>query len=167
VLKRLSCTAKAERWSGYMLRILVALAVALEAAGSALQATEMLERALRLGEPGGYMRTFLDEGVPIQRLLSQLVMRNRASAYAHRLLAALRDNAQAGLHTGIALADPLSERELTVLRLLANGLSSLAVANELVVAVSTVRTHIKHIYVKLDAHTRSEAIERARLLGLI
>jgi LuxR family maltose regulon positive regulatory protein len=83
------------------------------------------------------------------------------------LLAAFREGGHAAPRAGVALADPLSERELTVLHLLANGLSSSEVAKELIVAVSTVRTHIKHVYAKLDAHTRSEAVERAQMLGLI
>ena len=167
VLKRWSCTTSAEHWNSDMLKLLVAQAAALEAAGSVVQATAILERALRLAEPGGYVRTFLDEGVRMQRLLSHLVSRGTASAYVHMLLVAFREGGHAAPRAGVALADPLSERELTVLHLLANGLSSSEVAKELIVAVSTVRTHIKHIYAKLDAHTRSEAVERAQMLGLI
>jgi len=167
VLKRLPRTTSAEHWNSDMLKLLVDQAAALEATDSVVQATAILERALRLAEPGGYIRTFLDAGVRIQRLLAHLVSRGTASAYVHMLLAAFREGGHAVPRAGVALADPLSERELTVLHLLANGLSSSEVAKELIVAVSTVRTHIKHVYAKLDAHTRSEAVERAQMLGLI
>lgn len=166
-LRRLSCTTEVERWNSDMIKILVAWVAALDASGARDQATAVLERALRLAEPGGYIRTFLDEGACIQRVLSYIVSRGTASAYIHRLLAAFRAEGHDVPPPGTALADPLSERELMVLHLLADGLSSSQIARELIVAVSTVRTHIKHIYAKLDAHTRGEAVERARTLRLI
>jgi LuxR family maltose regulon positive regulatory protein len=167
LLSRSSGTTRAERWNSDMIKILVAWGAALEAAGSIAQATTILERALRLAEPGGYIRTFLDEGVRIQRVLSYLVSRGTTSAYVYKLLSAFREDDRDVAQSGVSLADPLSERELTVLHLLADGLSSPQIAKELIVAVSTVRTHIKHIYAKLDAHTSSEAVERARTLRLI
>ena len=164
VLDRLLSMAGVECWNGDMIKILVARAAALEASGATVQALPILTRALQLAEPSGYIRVFLNEGESVQRLFALLRSQGTVSAYIYRLLAAFSagDSSPA-----VTLADPLSERETMVLVLLASGLSSSQIAQELIVALSTVRTHIKHIYTKLDVHTRHEAIARARTLRLI
>ncbi|NIV35261.1 MAG: HTH domain-containing protein, partial [Anaerolineae bacterium] len=124
-------------------------------------------RALTLAEPGGYVRIFVDEGGPMQELLRQAAAQGVAPSYTGRLLAAMRAEEQRGVAAGdpdgkpsSLLLQPLSERELEVLRLLATTRSAPEIAEQLVISVNTVRSHIKSIYSKLDVHRRMEAIQR-------
>ncbi len=135
------------------------------------QAMIMLERALSLAEPEGFVRTFVDEGAPMVELLRKAAARGIMPDYVGRLLAALGPGARgtAG-HLGIAssqLIEHLSARELEVLRLIAAGLSNQEIARHLVVGIGTIKTHINNIYRKLDVHSRTQAIARARELSLI
>ncbi|MCU0521823.1 MAG: LuxR C-terminal-related transcriptional regulator [Anaerolineae bacterium] len=147
-------------------------ALAFQAACCDGPAGAALAEALALAEPGGYVRIFLDEGEPMARLLRCVERHEPACAYAARLLAAYGEPVfpvepcvvgAAALPGG----EPLSERELDVLRLLARGLSDTEIAEALVVAVSTVRSHCKSIYGKLDVHRRWDAVDQAQQLGLI
>jgi LuxR family maltose regulon positive regulatory protein len=155
------------------IEIQILRALALQAEGQGAQAIDALGEALSLAEPGGYLRIFLDEGQPMARLLRQAASRDIASAYVARLLAAFGGPGSAEVEAGPSyphtqpLIEPLSGRELEVLRLLATGLSNPEIANELVIAVSTVRSHCKSIYGKLDVHRRWDAVQRAQELGLI
>lgn len=121
-----------------------------------------LEKALALGEPEGFQRQFLDHGELLVTLLS--VRRGHAaqSAYTAQLLSAFNRRAATP-----ATHERLSARELEVLKLMASGLSTQRIAEQLVVAPSTVQTHLKHLYNKLDAHSRTQALARARELGLV
>ncbi|HSR31646.1 MAG TPA: LuxR C-terminal-related transcriptional regulator [Anaerolineae bacterium] len=136
------------------------------ASGHKEQALATVETALRLAVPEGYRRAFLDEGPAIVDLLPRL--RHIAPDFVDHVLG---DASAAGLEPVIpraqALVEPLSERELQVLRLLAAGLTSTEVARELYIAVGTARTHIKNIYGKLGVHSRVEAVTRAQELGLV
>jgi LuxR family maltose regulon positive regulatory protein len=147
-----------------------------------------LERALSLAEPGGYVRTFIEEGAPMAKLLRQSAARGAHPAYARDLLEAF-ETADLGTVTAEGreglksqaigphlvapipdaqpLIEPLTERELDVLRLLNTRLSIAEIAEELIVAVSTVRSHTKSIYGKLDVHSRMEAVRRAEEIGLL
>lgn len=159
---------ESESWIGHTIKALIIQVVVLAASGAPEQALSNLERALKLAEPGRYIRTFLDAGSSIRHLLTKTIERGIANIdYVTLLLNAFKLPQSGVALAGPALADPLSERELAVLRLMAAGLSSSEVARHLIVGVSTVRTHIKHIYQKLDVHSSSEAIERARILKLI
>jgi LuxR family maltose regulon positive regulatory protein len=111
------------------------------------------------------VRLFADEGQAMMKLLRQVTARGVAPGYARKLLAAFATPARET--PSQALIDPLSERELEVLRLLATSLSSADIAQELTVAVSTVRSHTKSIYSKLNVHRRLDAVERAKELQLI
>jgi LuxR family maltose regulon positive regulatory protein len=148
-------------------------ALALQAEGQDEQAMAALEEALNLAEPGGFVRTFLDEGPSMARLLRQAASRGIAPAYALKLLAAFDGSEMMEPQTGPQrsrpqpLIEPLSERELEVLRLLANGLSNPEIAEHLYIAVSTVRSHCKSIYAKLNVHKRWDAVQRAQELDLI
>jgi LuxR family maltose regulon positive regulatory protein len=155
------------------IEIQILTALARQAEDQTAQAIDALAEALSLAEPGGYVRTFLDEGEPMARLLRQAASQGVAPAYVAKLLAAFGSR---GPTTQEAepqpphiqpLVEPLSERELEVLRLLASGLSNPEIAGELVVAVSTVRSHCKSIYGKLEVHKRWDAVKRGRELGLI
>ena len=148
-------------------------ALAFQAQNDIEQAMTALERALSLAEPGGYVRTFVDEGEQMARLLRRAVTRGIAVEYASQLLAAFGvwERGRTGVppppHSPPTLTEPLSERELEVLRLLTTTLSTPEIAQELVVSVHTVRSHVKSIYSKLDVHRRAEAVQRAKELGLL
>jgi LuxR family maltose regulon positive regulatory protein len=120
-----------------------------------------------LAEPEGYIRIFVDEGEPMLALLHQAASRGVAPDYLEKLLAVFGTTAQVSSPPAAALLEPLSEREREILRLIAAGLSTKEIANELVIVVGTVRNHIKHIYSKLDAHSRLQVVERARTLNLL
>jgi LuxR family maltose regulon positive regulatory protein len=150
-------------------------ALALQAQGDTAQALIALERALSLSEPAGFVRIFVDEGQPMARLLHEVAARGVAPEHVARLLAAFPElespigRADYGRQVAkqSEMAEPLSERELEVLRLLAAGLSNPEIAHALYVAVSTVRSHTKSIYSKLNTHGRWEAVQRAKELGLL
>ncbi len=145
-------------------------ALAYQATGQDTPALTALADALSLAEPGGYVRIFVDEGQAMARLLRLAAAHDVAPAYATKLLAACGEpqptTAEAPRRTQ-PLPEPLSEREVAVLRLLATGMSNPEIADELVIAASTVRSHCKSIYGKLDVHKRWDAVQRARELGLI
>ena len=122
-----------------------------------------LESAVRLAEPEGYARVFLAEGAPLTTLLAALVRRSPSWGYP-RLLAF--DRPPVG-SVGQTLADPLSERELDVLRLLASDLDGPAISRQLYISLNTVRTHSKSIYAKLGVNSRRAAVTRAGELGLL
>jgi ATP/maltotriose-dependent transcriptional regulator MalT len=178
LLERLLALAEAGGWIGDVIEILVLQALAQQMQGASTQALTTLGRALALAEPEGYVRIFVDEGAPMAALLVQNAERRVQSdplfMYIEHLLRAFPEpqrQAQVVLRSRLegsnALIEPLSEREREVLRLLAAGLESPEIARELIIGVSTARTHIKNIYGKLDVHGRVQAIERARALGLV
>ncbi len=161
--------------TGSVIRMLIQKALAFQARGDNLRATKPLERALSLAEPGGYVRVFLDEGEPMRRLLRRTAA---PGDYAQRLLAAfpapdaaaLRAEApSAGQARGAQgiLVEPLSDREMEVLRLVAAGRSNRDIADELCLAMGTVKKHVYNIYGKLGSRRRTEAVIRARELGLL
>ena len=165
--------------TGNLIGVLVLKAIALQALGDEAGALGALQRALLHGEPEGYVRTFIDEGAPMGRLLRKAQASGIYPAYAARLLVALENEPAMGMtppeevdippavEGPQPLAEPLTDRELDVLRLLPTSLAAAEIAGELVVAPSTVRTHIKSIYSKLEVHRRMEAVARARELGLL
>jgi LuxR family maltose regulon positive regulatory protein len=150
-----------------LIGIEVLRALALQACGEAEAALDAIERALSLGEPGGYRRVFLDQGAPVGRLLRRAAARGSHLEYTRTLLAALDAESGTPVPGGGPLIEPLSARELEVLRLLAAGLSNKAIGETLVIAVGTVRKHLKNVYAKLDVHSRTQAVVRARELGLL
>jgi LuxR family maltose regulon positive regulatory protein len=161
-----------------LLEILLLRARGLAAIGDETRARETLEQALLLAQPEKYMRTFIDEGDVIGGLLLKIKANGISQAYLNELISAQElgsssfvSRAQQRLDdTGVyelLLVEPLSERELQVLRLMDSELSSPEIADELIIAVSTVRSHIKNIYSKLGVHSRYEAVEKARQMNLI
>jgi LuxR family maltose regulon positive regulatory protein len=139
------------------------------------QALDALSEAVRLGEPEGYIRSFVDEGAPMESLLYRLRRRNRKhgpTPYLDTLLAAFQQETKTHAHTeehtqAYQLPEPLSEREREVLQLLVQGVSNLEIAQELVITVNTIKRHISHIFSKLGVHDRMQAMLQARELGLL
>jgi LuxR family maltose regulon positive regulatory protein len=167
LLAQLLEAAEVAERPGSMIKILPLQALAFQAQGDLDQAFCTLERALSLAEPEGYVRTFVDEGKPMARLLRRALAEGIAPSYVSKLLPAFGESAQPVPPATQALVEPLTERELEVLRLIAAGLSNREIAQELVVALSTVKTHINHIYGKLDAKSRTQAVAQARALDLL
>jgi LuxR family maltose regulon positive regulatory protein len=171
LLARLLKMIEAVGAMGIVIQILILQALALQTRGESEQAMAALKRALTLAEPEGYVRVFIDEGAPIGELLLKAATQGIAVDYIGKLLAALESETVDAQSTTppapSALVDPLSERELEVLRLLTTHLSSTEIAQELFISVNTVRSHIKSIYGKLNVHSRKDAIQRAQELELL
>jgi LuxR family maltose regulon positive regulatory protein len=132
-----------------------------------------LEQALILAEPGGFMRTFVDEGLPMAHLLYEALSREIAPDYVRRLLAAFPTTKpeKTDLPTSPAdqseLVEPLSEREIEVLQLIAGGLTNREIAARLYLSLNTVKVHTRNIYGKLGVNNRTQAIRRGRALGIL
>jgi len=178
LLARLVSDAQTGGRNGSLIEVLVLNALAHQAAGHETPATESLERAVRLAEPEGYCRTFASEGPAMATLLDSLGGRHPLWPYLQRLHAAMRPDLQHGgpserQHGAVppppasgSLLEPLSVRELEILRYLGSELAGPAMARELSVSLSTVRTHTQHIYAKLGVNNRRAAVRRAHQLGL-
>jgi LuxR family maltose regulon positive regulatory protein len=185
ILERLRQEAEANGRRGSLIEILALTALADAAAGQRDQAVRVLQQALRLAAPEGYARIFLDEGAPMRVLLAECrwhIANQQHSTgtgdvpslliYIVELLAAfgdarcaiydLRDDATPIVN----MVEALSDRELEVLHLIADGASNQAIAEQLVISIGTVKSHINHILGKLAARNRTEAVSRARELGL-
>jgi LuxR family maltose regulon positive regulatory protein len=131
-------------------------------------ALRAIERAMDLAEPRGYTNAIVRHGPPVRSLLRRRIAQGTAHrAFAGDLLAVLEQEPTARSRTGDALLEPLSERELTVLRFLPTMMSNAEIASEMFVSVNTVKTHLKHIYRKLDVSERREAVRRGRELHLL
>jgi LuxR family transcriptional regulator, maltose regulon positive regulatory protein len=165
LLERLLLAAEEGGRTGHVIEILVLQALAHQARGDIPAALACLERALTLAEPEGYVRVFADEGTAMASLLRAVAKEGAARSHARRLLAAMSETGQDS-PVAQALIDPLSDRELDVLRLLGTELDGPAIARELMVSLSTVRTHTKHIYAKLAVTNRRAAVRRAAELDL-
>jgi LuxR family maltose regulon positive regulatory protein len=165
LLERLLLAAEAGDRTGRVIEILVLRALVHQQVGDIPAALAGLERAVTLAEPEGYVRVFADEGPVMVSLLRALAKRGAAGSYARRLLAAASLTGPDG-PVKQALIEPLSERELDVLRLLGTDLNGPAIARELMVSLNTVRTHTKNIYAKLAVTSRRAAVRRGAELGL-
>jgi LuxR family transcriptional regulator, maltose regulon positive regulatory protein len=185
-LKRLCAVAEAAGRSGSVLEILLLQALAQQHLGNTAQAIAQLAKVLALAEPEGYMRLFMDEGPPMHALLKQVLAAQRrqhlapphpSTASLEHLLAtfdgataagsASRAKAPKSMAQTQKLSEPLKAGELTVLRQLATGKSTVEIAHELIVAPSTIKWYLKHLYAKLQVHSRTQAIARARELQLL
>lgn len=156
---------------GHLIEILTLLALAYQVQGNEGQAIEVLGQALSLAEPEDYLRLFLDQGQALVILLRQEAVRGIASAYVDKLLTAFAESAnitqgKPQLPPSL-LIEPLSERELEILRLMAAGMSNQEIAEKVIVTVGTVKWHLNNIYGKLDVRSRTQALARAREFGLL
>jgi LuxR family maltose regulon positive regulatory protein len=184
LLERLDALADSQGRTGSLIGIRALRSLALQAAGDHQAALTLLAEALELAAPEGYVRVFTDEGPPMAALLRSLMgarQRGRGPAGAgsvtgvateqlHRIIRAFGSTkAQAEQITPAVagLIEPLTGRELEVLRLLAAGRRNREIAQELVVTLETVKKHTSHIFAKLGATNRTQAVAHARRLGLI
>jgi LuxR family maltose regulon positive regulatory protein len=165
LLGRLLRAADEGKRTGSVIEILVLQALAHQARGDVRAALASLQRALTLAEPEGYVRIFLDEGPPMASLLRAAAKQGITQDYVRRLLAAV-NKTEDSTPAQQGLIEPLSARELDVLRLLRTDLDGPEIARELVVSLNTVRTHTKNIYAKLGVNSRRAAVRRAEELDL-
>jgi LuxR family maltose regulon positive regulatory protein len=173
LLERLLKAAEAVNRMGSVLEILITQARIYQAQGSTSKALESLERALTLAQPEGYVRIFVEEGDLMRSLLldfrksSDKLPRgndHELTSYVDKLLSTFtqpRDMQPS------KLIEPLSQRELEVLRLIAQGLSNREISERLFIALSSVKGHNQMIFSKLQVQSRTEAVARARELGLL
>jgi LuxR family maltose regulon positive regulatory protein len=166
--RQISRAAQASKRTGRLLEALTLQALILQAQANQPQALTILSEALALAEPEEYIRLFVDEGQAIAELLRQLNAQKLFPHYLPKLLNALQTAGPASSDLArLPLLDPLSEREIELLQLIAAGMSNQELAATLFLTVGTVKWHLNNIYSKLDARSRTQAIARARELGLI
>lgn len=160
----------ARGWADERLKVLVLQAIAFHAHGQKDRAVQQLTDALTFAEPGGFVRIFVDEGPRMALLLSEVAARGVKLDYVNKLLAVFEP--QKGQNkpdppSDGTLIEPLSQRELEVLQLIAEGLSNDEISQRLFLALSTVKGHNRIIFGKLQVQRRTEAVARARELGLL
>jgi LuxR family maltose regulon positive regulatory protein len=166
LLERLLPAAEAGGRIASVIEILLLQALGHEAQEDVPAALGPLERALTLAEPAGYVRIFVDEGPPMARLLGEARRHGLLPEYTRKLLTAFGQQAPSELDAP-AIAGPLSERELEVLQLIAEGLSNREISERIYLALDTVKGHNRRIFAKLGVQRRTEALSRARELGLL
>ncbi len=164
---RLLVPAEAAGRNSRIIELLVLQALALQGQGETDAALRCLGRALSLGRSEGYVRSFLDEGEGMLKLLYQAKMRDVEAGYAAELLAAAREGGGAQAPAPQMLPQPLTRREIEVLQLIDRGCSNQDIAAQLYISLATVKRHISNIYTKLDARGRTQALSRSRELGLL
>jgi LuxR family maltose regulon positive regulatory protein len=180
LLDRLLNSAQDEGRNASAIAILVIQAVINQSQGNRTFALEGLEHALTLAEPEGYIRTFVDEGEPMYLLLLDYQTRSKKQTsdglegdssslltYVDKLLAVFSAHASGQRSEPVGVLEPLSERELEILQLIAAGKTNQEIAEKLVIALSTVKSHINNLYGKLGTNRRTEAIVIAREKGLL
>jgi LuxR family maltose regulon positive regulatory protein len=153
------------------LKVMILQAVAHHLSGDKDQAMQLLGDALVLAEPGGFVRIFVDEGLPMAELLSEASTQGMMPGYISKLLAVFeteeQKHADESPPSSQPLIEPLTKRELEVLHLIAQGLSNREISERLFLALSSVKGHNRKIFGKLGVHRRTEAVARARELGLL
>jgi LuxR family maltose regulon positive regulatory protein len=172
LLEKLTAAAKAGGRLGSAIEALALQALAHHASANTRAALDALAAALELAEPEGYVRVFVDEGVPMRNLLAQAMARGIADVHARRILAAFEPAAAPASSEARGSDTPgsaalLTSRELEILRLIAAGLRNQEIADQLFISPATVKRHIANVYNKLDARHRTEALKRAGALNLL
>ena len=161
---------EARGWQDEHLKAMVLQSVALRQSGEEDKALNLLAEALRLAEPSGFIRIFVDEGEPMAQLLSEISTQGMMPDYTSQLLAAFSRNKPKQTRPSLnklAHTDPLSERELEVLQHIAEGLTNHEIATQLYLSLYTVKAHVRNIFGKLDVTNRTQAVARARELGIL
>ena len=166
---------EAKGWQDEWLKVMVLQAVAYYVLGDKKRAVQVVGEALTLAKPGGFIRIFVDEGQPMAQLLSETAGRRLMPDYVGKLLAVFEIEAAKHQEKSYLppvpstqpLIEPLSPRELEILQLVAQGLSNRQISERLFLALSTVKGHNRRIFDKLQVRRRTEAVARARELGLL
>lgn len=172
-LRLLACLEEAARQGGRMAAVIesrLLRALGESSLGDTSRALDTLTGALELAQPEGFARLFIEEGAPMRDLLRKAVAAGVGGNYAHDLLAATgqRPAATPAPHPAMAaLAEPLTTREIEILRLVAAGMQNQDVADHLVISLATVKRHVANVYGKLDVNNRTAAVARARELQLL
>jgi LuxR family maltose regulon positive regulatory protein len=170
LLDRLRQAAEAGDRARSVIEILLLQALAYQAKGEMETAVAAMQHALSLAEPEGYVRLFVNEGAPMQKLLAACLTFGSSPKYVTRLMQAIDpapDAISALPDPNQMLIEPLSDRELEVLALIGNGLTNQAIADELVIALSTVKKHVNNIFGKLSVSSRTQAVNRAQELAIL
>jgi LuxR family maltose regulon positive regulatory protein len=173
LLLRLQETTEARRRISRVIEVLILQALAAQAGGDTVRAMTKLEQALTLAEPEGFVRIFVDEGPPMAQLLHEALNQGIAPDYVRRLQAASSSQQPVQADTTSSqsdqseLVEPLSEREIEVLQLIAEGLTNQEIASRLFLSQNTIKVHTRNIYGKLNAHSRTQATLRSRELGIL
>jgi LuxR family maltose regulon positive regulatory protein len=171
LLERLLEAAVAGGRSGSAIEILILLALARQAEGAVSAALASLERALTLAEPEEYLQIFVREGAAMRDLLRQAAAGSSASGYAQRLARSFGDPdlllTPRTPAAGLSLVEPLTARQIEILRLIAAGMRNQEIAEQLYLSLPTVKRHIANIYGKLGADHRTEAVAKANELNLL
>jgi LuxR family maltose regulon positive regulatory protein len=167
----LEVTESGDRW-GRVVELLILRALVFDAQYKPNEALEPLTRALKLAKPQGYVRLFVDEGETMAQLLYLAAARGISPDYTGELLAAFQDLGSEPIADPVVrepksgIIEPLSVRELEVLDCLAGGLSNREIAQRLTISLTTVKTHTRNIYRKLDVHSRTQAVAKGKALGI-
>jgi LuxR family transcriptional regulator, maltose regulon positive regulatory protein len=167
LLENLYEMAKNNGWGSKVIEILILQALAFQAKGDINKATNTLNKALSIAEPEGFLRIFVDEGPPMAELLEKIHDESGKTppAYVKKLLSVFKLSKL--IKTDDGLVEHLSDRELEVLRFIAVGLSNKKITEELFISISTVKTHLRNIYSKLDVNSRTQATVKAKELELL
>jgi LuxR family maltose regulon positive regulatory protein len=170
IITPLIAAAEERQRTGSLIRLLTVLALAYAAQGERASAARALQRALTLAEPEGYLRTFVDEGDDVRRLLLDLkasIADAKLHRYVEQLLAAFGQPDRPPTPDVQPLVEPLSDREIEILRLIAEGLSNQDIAERLFLALPTIKWYTTQIYGKLGVANRTQAVAKARALELL
>jgi LuxR family maltose regulon positive regulatory protein len=171
VLEQYRELVDAKDWKDERLKAMILQAIAQRAHGEKDKALRTLTETLTLAEPAGFIRSFIDEGLPMAQLLSEAAAQEIMPDYTGKLLAALETEQQTAERlsppASQLMVEPLSQRELEVLQLIAQGLSNQEISARLFLALDTVKGHNRRIFDKLQVQRRTEAVARARDLGLL
>jgi LuxR family maltose regulon positive regulatory protein len=167
LLGRLLDIAQATGRMDRVIKIRVLQAMAFQAQNDIQGALASLNQALSLARPERYVRTFVDEGEPMNRLLRDALSQDMMPNYVAQILAAFGEEANIASPAMASLVEPLTDREVEVLRLIVAGLSNSEIADELYIAVSTVKSHVNHIFGKLEVKSRAQAMAKVRTLNLL
>ena len=169
ITRLLDFSGEAER-NTRVLELMILQAIVNYEQGNKNQAQKIILQALKMAEPEGFIRTFLDEGPVVASLLYLLISNEPDTSYAGEILRAFRTQEIAFQEKEVSKSDliePLSDREQEVLQYLAEGLSNREIAQKLTVSLSTVKTHTRNIYGKLGVNSRTQAIVQAKIWGII
>lgn len=164
---RLLLQAELDGRIGRVIEILVLQAIAFQGKKELAQAQGALDQALALAQPEGFTRVFLDQGAPLARLIYQLSVRGTEHSYASTLLPAFKIEPVESPHPAQNLIEPLTAREIEVLKLIETGCGNQDVAAKLFISIPTVKRHVSNIYAKLGAKNRTQAVSMGRELGLL